>query len=81
MAPASGKENRQWILNRRPVGDVRPDDFSLVVGGLPQLRDGDVLVRSLYFGYDASQRIWLTEDWRVHATDHARRTDALHGNR
>lgn len=62
MAPASGKENRQWILNRRPVGDVRPDDFSLVVGGLPQLRDGDVLVRSLYFGYDASQRIWLTED-------------------
>lgn len=62
MAPASGIENRQWILNRRPVGDVRPDDFSLVVGGLPQLRDGDVLVRSLYFGYDASQRIWLTDD-------------------
>jgi len=54
--------NRQWILNRRPQGDVRPDDFDLVVGTLPELTDGDVLVRTLFFGYDASQRIWLTDD-------------------
>ncbi len=62
MALAPDTPNRQWILNRRPVGDVRPDDFDLVIGAVPQLTEGDVLVRSLYFGYDASQRIWLTDD-------------------
>ena len=62
MTFSSDTVNRQWILNRRPQGDVRPDDFDFVQGKVPELRDGDVLVRSLYFGYDASQRIWLTED-------------------
>ena len=62
MAIAPETPNRQWILNRRPQGDVRPEDFDFVVGRVPALGDGDVLVRSLYFGYDASQRIWLTDD-------------------
>ncbi len=56
------KTNRQWILKRRPVGAVSRDDFEYVEGKAPVLIDGDVLVRSLYFGYDASQRIWLTKD-------------------
>lgn len=54
--------NRQWILNRRPQGAVVRTDFDYVEGTVPSVADGDVLVRSLYFGYDASQRIWLTED-------------------
>jgi NADPH-dependent curcumin reductase CurA len=54
--------NRQWLLARRPEGAVRPDDFEFVVGSVPVPQEGDVLVRSLYFGFDASQRIWLTED-------------------
>lgn len=53
--------NRQWLLARRPVGDVKTSDFTYHEGEVPSLVDGDVLVRSLYFGYDASQRIWLTE--------------------
>lgn len=53
--------NRQWLLARRPVGDVKPDDFRYVEGPPPSLRDGDVLVRVLYFGFDASQRIYLTD--------------------
>jgi NADPH-dependent curcumin reductase CurA len=56
------KTNRQWILKRRPVGAVSREDFEYVEGTVPALRDGDVLVRALYFGYDASQRIWLTDD-------------------
>lgn len=54
--------NRQWLLAHRPEGAVKPDDFTLTEGSLHTLGDGDVLVRSLYFGYDASQRIWLTDD-------------------
>ncbi|MGJ4925512.1 NADP-dependent oxidoreductase [Bradyrhizobium sp. HKCCYLS2038] len=61
-AIAANTVNRQWILNRRPVGAVSRADFDYVEGGVPALTDGDVLVRSLYFGFDASQRIWLTDD-------------------
>ncbi len=53
--------NRQWLLARRPQGAVQISDFELSEGAVPQAADGDVLVRTLYFGYDASQRIWLTE--------------------
>lgn len=53
--------NRQWLLARRPSGAVQPDDFRLVEGTVPEPGEGEVLVRVLYFGFDASQRIWLTD--------------------
>jgi NADPH-dependent curcumin reductase CurA len=53
--------NRKWLLARRPQGTVSRADFDLVEGEVPQLGAGDVLVRTLYFGYDATQRMWLTE--------------------
>jgi NADPH-dependent curcumin reductase len=54
--------NRQWLLARRPEGAVKPDDFIYGKGPRPAPGEGDVLLRTLYFGYDASQRIWLTDD-------------------
>lgn len=53
--------NRQWLLARRPVGDVRPDDFRYNETAIPTIGEGEVLVRTLYFPFDASQRIYLTE--------------------
>lgn len=53
--------NRQWLLARRPVGAVERGDFRYHEGPVPEPADGEVLVRTLYFGYDASQRIWLTD--------------------
>jgi NADPH-dependent curcumin reductase CurA len=53
--------NRQWVLARRPKGSVQPGDFRYQEARVPVPADGEVLVRTLYFGYDASQRIWLTE--------------------
>ena len=53
--------NRQWLLARRPAGDVGIDDFRYNEAAIPEPADGEVLVRVLYFAYDASQRIWLTE--------------------
>lgn len=54
--------NRQWLLARRPVGAVTTDDFQYNEAGIPTPDEGEVLLRTLYFGYDASQRIWLTDD-------------------
>lgn len=54
--------NRQWLLARRPVGALEPEDFKYHEGPIPTPAEGEVLVRSLYFGYDASQRIYLTDE-------------------
>ncbi len=59
---AVAQVNRQWLLARRPVGAVRPDDFKYHEAPIPKPADGEVLVRTLYFAYDASQRIWLTDE-------------------
>ena len=53
--------NRQWLLRRRPEGAVSVDDFEYRESKIPVPRDGEVLIRSLYFGYDASQRILISE--------------------
>ena len=54
--------SRQWLLRSRPTGLVGVDDFEYFEAPIPEPGDGDILVRSLYFGYDASQRIWITSD-------------------
>lgn len=54
--------NRQWLLARRPVGALQSLDFKYNEAPAPKPVDGEVLVRVLYFGYDASQRIYLTDE-------------------
>jgi len=54
--------NRQWLLARRPAGALQPSDFTYSEGPIPAPAAGEVLVRVLYFGYDASQRIYLTDE-------------------
>ncbi len=53
--------NRRWLVTRRPDGLVKADDFTYAEGPIPVPKDGDILLRTLYFGYDAAQRLWLTE--------------------
>ena len=40
--------NRQIILDKRPRTEATADDFKLVVGETPPLREGQVLVRHHY---------------------------------
>jgi NADPH-dependent curcumin reductase CurA len=54
--------NRRWLLARRPAGAVKADDFVYAEGPVPVPQDGKVLLRTLYFGFDAAQRLWLTEE-------------------
>jgi NADPH-dependent curcumin reductase len=56
-------ENRRWLLKNRPVEASQASDFVKEIGSVPtNLKEGDVLVKSLYWSFDASQRIWLTQD-------------------
>jgi len=53
--------NRQWILKHRPVGEIAPGDLELVETPVPELRDGEVLVRNIYLSLDPTNRIWMSD--------------------
>ncbi len=50
---------RQILLARRPEGLVSRDDFTFVDAPMPELADGEALVRSHYLSMDATCRTWL----------------------
>jgi NADPH-dependent curcumin reductase CurA len=51
--------NRRWLLARRPTGPVHADDFKWSEEGIPEISDGEVLVRNLYLSCDPTQRSWM----------------------
>ena len=55
------KVNRQWILKRRPVGDIKPGDLELVEQPLPKPGPGQFLARTLYLSLDPTNRIWMSD--------------------
>ena len=59
MSEQSSDVNRQLRLARRPTGLVEPDDFERVDEPLPELAEGEALMRTIYLGMDATVRTWL----------------------
>jgi len=53
--------NRQWILKKRPVGDIKPHDLELIESPLPIPGEGEFLVRTLYLSLDPTNRIWMSD--------------------
>jgi NADPH-dependent curcumin reductase CurA len=53
--------NRQWVLKRRPVGMVKPDDFELRSAPVPEPAEGELLVRTLWLSFDPTQRGWIED--------------------
>jgi NADPH-dependent curcumin reductase CurA len=50
---------RQLLLKRRPEGLVSMDDFDVVDAPLPELHEGEALMRTVYLSMDATVRTWL----------------------
>ncbi len=61
----SNDVNRQWLLVRRPEGNIRPEDFRLTEAPIPTPEQGQVLVRNLWLSFDPTQRGWMTRDTYV----------------
>jgi NADPH-dependent curcumin reductase CurA len=59
IVPAS--VNRQWILTRRPVGNIADGDLILKESAIPTPADGEVLVRTTYLSLDPTNRIWMSD--------------------
>lgn len=50
-----------WRLTRRPVGDIAPGDLAYVQEPIPDLQDGQFLVRVNYLSLDPTNRIWMSD--------------------
>ncbi|MFQ4145894.1 NADP-dependent oxidoreductase [Chlorogloeopsis sp. ULAP02] len=53
--------NRQFRLVSRPVGDIKESDFEYRKEPLPNLANGEVLVRTIYLSLDPTNRIWMSD--------------------
>jgi NADPH-dependent curcumin reductase CurA len=53
--------NRQLRLKNRPDGLVKRDDFDLQEQVVPELKEGEFLVRVLYLSMDPTNRVWMSD--------------------
>ncbi len=52
--------NRQWLIADRPLGRALKDtDFEFVTREVRRPGDGEVLLRTLYLGFDPAQKGWM----------------------
>jgi len=57
------RRNRRWLLARRPAGStIELDDFGWNEAPVPELAEGEILVRNLYVSCDPAQHAWMTAD-------------------
>ena len=52
--------NRAWRLRRRPEGGLAEGDLELVEEELPELEEGQALVRNELLSLDPTNRIWMS---------------------
>ena len=53
--------NKQWLLISRAIGEPTPENFKLVETEVPDLQDGEVLVRHHYLSLDPYMRGRMTD--------------------
>src|SRR6266446_964658 len=51
--------NRQVLLVEKPAGKLGPEHFKMSKSGIPEPKDGEVLVRVRYISLDAANRAWM----------------------
>ena len=54
-------ENQQWILARRPVGEIRDGDLVMTTSPVPKAGPGELVVRTQYLSLDPTNRIWMSD--------------------
>lgn len=51
--------NRQFLLRERPAGRIGPNTFELTEQAVPDLADGEALVRVEWISLDPTNRMWI----------------------
>jgi NADPH-dependent curcumin reductase CurA len=53
--------NRRYLLRERPAGRIGKQTFELVEEAVPELGEGEALVRTRWISLDPANRAWLDE--------------------
>lgn len=53
--------NRHFVLRRRPAGEVTAEDLEWNVGPVPQILEGQALIRTHYLSVDPTNRVWMSD--------------------
>ena len=53
--------NRRLLLKERPTGRVGQQNFDLVEEPVPEIGDGEALVRTQWISLDPTNRVWMTD--------------------
>ncbi len=61
VTPTPGTTNRQIVLRQRPTGLLSWDDLELTSSDVPEISDGQALIKTELIGVDATVRSWLNE--------------------
>lgn len=51
---------RRWYLAKHANADIEADTFEFREEPIPALKDGEMLVRSIYLSLDATNRVWIS---------------------
>ncbi|MGH8518094.1 MAG: zinc-binding dehydrogenase, partial [Panacagrimonas sp.] len=57
----TAQRNRQWILMRRPVGEIREGDLVLREDPIPAPAAGEVVVRNEWLSLDPANRVYMSD--------------------
>ena len=57
----SNRTNRSWRLRQRPKGIIDENDLELVTDEIPEIQEGQVLAKTIYFSLDPTNRIWMSD--------------------
>lgn len=53
--------NRRFLLRERPTGRIGPNTFELSEDAVPEIKDGEALVRVEWISLDPTNRTWINE--------------------
>lgn len=59
---SSIKTQHAWIISHYAVGELKGTELDWVEQAIPELAEGDVLIKTLQLSLDPSNRIWLSEE-------------------
>ena len=57
----SNRTTRSWRLRRRPEGIINENDLELVTEEIPEITEGQILAKTIYFSLDPTNRIWMSD--------------------
>jgi NADPH-dependent curcumin reductase CurA len=55
------ERNRRFLLRERPTGRIGPNTFELTEEAVPELADGEALVRVDWISLDPTNRMWIND--------------------